>query len=566
MSDLTRVRELAHGALGSLERSRQRIDDLNVYPVPDGDTGTNMTMTARAVVEELDQTHTDERLALIKEVTRAALMGARGNSGVILSQIIRGAAEPLGTNGSVDAHVLARSFRSASDAAYRAVRQPVEGTMLSVIREIAEEAELRAGEKPTNAELLEALVRRGEEAVARTPEQLDVLREAGVVDAGGAGLLEIVRGLAASVAGVPLPDVPVQREELTVEAIHQELSRYRYCTTFVIEGDALDMDAIEAELEQLGDSLLVVGDPEAVKVHVHTDEPGRALAVGTNAGVIERVEIANMHEQTMQREERLLEAVPDALPSATEVVAVVAGEGNRRLFESLGATKIVEGGQSMNPSTAELVAAVDSTGAAEVVLLPNNSNVILSAQQAAGLTAKAVELVPTDSIQAGLAAMVAFQPERSAGENAAEMREILEGVATGEVTIASRDVEMNGLAVRKGAWLGLADGQAVAGGANFEEVAAAVAERLLSEPRGVLTLLTGADEPELEGLLERIEMLHPDLELDIQAGGQPHYPLLLSAEYSSSCSASVPTSWWSLPSARAPPRPTSCVSSSRTSS
>jgi len=530
MNELTQVRELSHGALASLERSRQRIDDLNVYPVPDGDTGTNMTMTARAVVEELDQTRTEERLALIKEVTRAALMGARGNSGVILSQIIRGAAETLGTNGSVDADVLARSFRSASDAAYRAVRQPVEGTMLSVIRELAEEAELRAEEKPTNAELLEALVSRGEEAVARTPEQLDVLREAGVVDAGGAGLLEIVRGLAASVAGVPLPDVPVQREELTVEAIHQELSRYRYCTTFVIEGDALDLDAIEAELDQLGDSLLVVGDQEAAKVHVHTDEPGRALAVGTNAGVIERVEIANMHEQTMQREERLLEAVPDAPPAATEVVAVVAGEGNRRLFESLGATKIVEGGQTMNPSTAELVAAVDSTGAPEVVLLPNNSNVILSAEQAVGLTAKAVELVPTDSIQAGLAAMVAFQPERSATENVAEMREILEGVATGEVTIASRDVEMNGLAVRKGAWLGLADGQAVAGGADFEEVAAAVAERLLSEPRGVLTLLTGADEPELEGLLERIEELHPDLELDVQAGGQPHYPLLLSAE------------------------------------
>ena len=530
MNDLTRVRELAHGALRSLERSRQRIDDLNVYPVPDGDTGTNMTMTARAVVEELDRTQSDERLTLIKEVTRAALMGARGNSGVILSQIIRGAAEPLGTNGSVDGRVLARSFRSASDAAYRAVRQPVEGTMLSVIRELAEEAELRAEAQPTNAELLEALVSRGEEAVARTPEQLDVLREAGVVDAGGAGLLEIVRGLAATVAGVPLPEVPVQREELAVEAIHQELSRYRYCTTFVIEGEALDLDAIEAELEQLGDSLLVVGDPEAVKVHVHTDEPGRALAVGTNVGVIERVEIANMHEQTLRREERLLEVVPDALPSATEVVAVVAGEGNRRLFESLGATKIVEGGQTMNPSTADLVAAVDSTRAPEVVLLPNNSNVILSAEQAAGLTAKLVELVPTDSIQAGLAAMVAFQPERSATENAAEMREILEGVATGEVTIASRDVEMNGLAVRRGAWLGLAGGKAVAGGADFEEVAVAVAERLLSGPRGVLTLLTGADEPELEGLLERIEKLHPDLELDVQAGGQPHYPLLLSAE------------------------------------
>src|SRR6266542_3794389 len=228
MNDLTRVRELAHGALRSLERSRQRIDDLNVYPVPDGDTGTNMTMTARAVVEELDRTQSDERLTLIKEVTRAALMGARGNSGVILSQIIRGAAEPLGTNGSVDARVLARSFRSASDAAYRAVRQPVEGTMLSVIRELAEEAELRAEAQPTNAELLEALVSRGEEAVARTPEQLEVLREAGVVDAGGAGLLEIVRGLAATAAGELLPEAPVERGELNIEAVHDR-SRGRCC-------------------------------------------------------------------------------------------------------------------------------------------------------------------------------------------------------------------------------------------------------------------------------------------------------------------------------------------------
>ncbi|HMI22119.1 MAG TPA: DAK2 domain-containing protein, partial [Gaiellaceae bacterium] len=335
MSDLARARELAHAALASLERSRERIDDLNVYPVPDGDTGTNMTMTARAVVEELDQTNTDERLALVKQVTRAALMGARGNSGVILSQIVRGAAEPLGLNGNVDTETLARSFRSASDAAYRAVREPVEGTMLSVIRELAEEAEQHTGS--TNADLLAAVVRRGEEAVERTPEQLAVLREAGVVDAGGAGLLELVRGLAAAVAGVELPAAPPQREELGVEAIHQELSRYRYCTTFMIDGDDLDRHAIESELEQLGDSLLVVGDHEALKVHVHTDEPGRALAVGTGAGVIDRVEIANMHEQTVQREERLLEAVPDAPAAQSAVVAVVAGEGNKRLFESFGA-------------------------------------------------------------------------------------------------------------------------------------------------------------------------------------------------------------------------------------
>jgi uncharacterized protein len=517
MSDLTLARELARAALASLERSRQRIDDLNVYPVPDGDTGTNMTLTVRAVVEELDQTKTDERLALVKEVTRAALMGARGNSGVILSQIVRGACESLAQNGT-----LAQTFRSASDAAYRAVRKPVEGTMLSVIRELAEEAEAGGD--------LAQLVRRGEEAVARTPEQLEVLREAGVVDAGGAGLLELVRGLAAAVSGEPLPEAPPATKEVGVEAIHQELSRYRYCTTFLIEGEDLDTDAIELELEQLGDSLLVVGDREALKVHVHTDEPGRALNIGTKNGVIDRVEIANMHEQTVQREERLLEVVPDAPPAQSAVVAVVAGEGNRMLFESLGATKIIEGGQTMNPSAAALVDAVAAADADEVILLPNNSNVILAAEQAAELATKPTTVVPTDSIPAGIAAMVSFLPERTAAENAAEMSQLLEGVVTGEVTIASRDAELNGVSVTKGRWLGLAGGEAVAVGEDFLDVAEKVAESLLAEPRMVLTLLTGADAPDLDGLLERIRERHPELEVEIQAGGQPHYPLLLSAE------------------------------------
>jgi uncharacterized protein len=527
VSDLARVQELARGALASLERSRQRIDDLNVYPVPDGDTGTNLTMTVRAVVDELDKSTTEERAALVKEVTRAALMGARGNSGVILSQIIRGAAEVLGSEETIEVSVVARAFQGARDAAYRAVREPVEGTMLSVIRELAEESEKGAAGV---SELLERLVGRGEEAVARTPEQLDVLREAGVVDAGGAGLLEIVRGLAATVAGEPLPEVPAALEELSADAVHQELSKYRYCTTFVIEGDGLEGDAIEGELLRLGDSLLVVGDTDALKVHVHTDYPGRALEIGTRAGVIDRVEIANMHEQTVQREARLLEVVPDVPPATSAVVAVVAGEGNRKLFDSLGAARIVEGGQTMNPATAELVSAIEEVDAEEVVLLPNNSNVILSAEQAASLVSKRVEVIQTDSIPAGLAAMVAFEPERSASENAAEMQELLDGVTTGEVTLASRDAELNGLRVRKGEWLGLADGKALVRGRNFEEVAAAVAEELLAQPRGVLTLLTGADQPELDGLVEQIAARHPDVEVDVQAGGQPHYPLLLSAE------------------------------------
>jgi uncharacterized protein len=526
--DLERVRGPARAALAALEANRRRIDDLNVYPVPDGDTGTNLTLTARAIVEQLEQTAAADGAAIAQEVTRAALMGARGNSGVIFSQIVRGAADVLGGAGNVDAATLARAFRSASDAAYRAVRQPVEGTMLTVIRALAEEGERRT-HAPV-AEFLVALVRHGDAAVLRTRDQLDVLREAGVVDAGAAGLVEIVRGLAAAVSGEPVPQAPVELEAVATPAVHQELSRYRYCTSFVIEGEQLELAAVEAELDRLGDSLLVVGDASALKVHVHTDDPGAALSVGTAIGVIERIEIANMHEQTVAREERLTETVPELETGATAVVAVVAGKGNRRLFESLGASLVVAGGQTMNPSTAELVAAIDSAPASDLILLPNNSNVILSAEQAASLATKRVEIVATTTLQAGLAAMVVFDAEQDAETNAAEMRAAIESVATGEVTVASRDVDLNGLAVRKGTYLGLAEGKAVAEGGDFDEVAAAVAERLLSEHGDVLTLLKGEDEPDVDELRSRLEREHPGLEVDVQEGGQPHYPLLLSAE------------------------------------
>jgi uncharacterized protein len=531
MTDVPPARDAARAALGSLEANRERIDDLNVYPVPDGDTGTNLTLTMRSIVEVLDElgAATVTRSALARELTRAALMGARGNSGVILSQIVRGAADVLGETEQVDAPTVARAFRGASDAAYRAVRRPVEGTMLTVVREMAEAAEAEASDELSAAELLKAAVRRGEDAVARTEGMLDVLRQAGVVDAGGAGLLEIVRGLAAWSSGEPLPE-PAPREDLGVDAIHQELSRYRYCTVFLVEGDQLEADALERQLEALGDSLLVVGDRHALRVHVHTDDPGAALSAGTAVGVLGNVEIANMHAQTEQRSRRLLEAVPDTPPNATDVVAVVAGDGNRRLFESVGATRIVEGGQTMNPSTADLVEAIESVAADEVVVLPNNANVILAAEQAAGLAGKAVEVVRTDSMQAGLTAMVPYDGTRSAADNASEMRDAVDGLATGEVTVASRDAELNGVAVRKGNYFGLVDGEAVACGDDFDAVANTVVERLLSEPRDVLTLLTGEEEPDLEGVLERITAAYPQLEVDVQAGGQPHYPLLLSAE------------------------------------
>jgi uncharacterized protein len=548
--DLERVRALVGAALASLEASRDRIDDLNVYPVPDGDTGTNLMLTVRAVADAIETAEPADRPTLAHAVARAALMGARGNSGVILSQIVRGAVDVLAesTNG-VDPLLTARALRGASDAAYRAVRRPVEGTMLSVIRELAEEAEQRSGEPETLGDLLVELVRHGEEAVARTPEQLAVLREAGVVDAGGAGLIELLRGLAGAVTGEAL--LPVSAAAVAPagpDAIHLEPSRFRYCTVFVVEGEGLDRDALEAELEQLGDSLVVVGDDTALKVHVHTDDPGAALSHGTAAGTIEGVEIANMHEQ-QERRERRLEASPGK-PSApgrvrglslvpeprarSGVVAVVAGPGNRRLFASLadavGTIRVVEGGQTSNPSTAELLAALRELAADEAIVLPNNANVRLAAEHAAGEAGLPAAVVPTVSIPAGLAALVAYDGARGAAENAAEMTEVAAAVAAGEVARASRDVRLNGFAIRRGDWLGLADGDPVAGGEDFADVALGVVAHLLAQPRGILTLLTGAEPPPLDQLLARLRSDHPELELEVHEGGQPHFPLLLGAE------------------------------------
>src|SRR5262245_54575075 len=512
MNERGNALELARAAETALDRNRARLDDLNVYPVPDGDTGTNMLLTVRAVREALEAGETD--------VAHAALMGARGNSGVILSQIVRGAVEGLTEDRSV-----ASALRRGSDAAYAAVREPAEGTILTVIRELADEAESRLHDDLS--ELLHALVARGDAAVARTQEQLDVLTKAGVVDAGAAGLVEILRGISALVSGEALPE-PADAAPLAAEAIHQAASRYRYCAVFVVEGESLDRDTLERELAPLGDSLLVVGDATALKAHVHTDDPGSALRAGTAMGIIERVEIANMHLQSAQREERLSHTSSD--DRRTAVVAVVTGEGNRRLFESMGATGIVDGGETMNPSTEALVEAIEQTRAPEVVVLANNDNVVLAARQAARLAGVPVHVIASSSLQAGLGAMLAYDPHDDAESNGASMEEAVAGIATGGVTVASRAVSVDGLRVAKGAYLGLVGGEPVAGGTSFDTVAASVVERLLAEPRDVLTLITGEDEPELGPLLARVAEHHPDLELEVHPGGQPHYPLLLAAE------------------------------------
>ena len=509
---------LVGAALAALEASRARIDDLNVYPVPDGDTGTNMTLSVRAVADALERDPD-------ADIGRAILMGARGNSGVILSQLVAGALREQ-PEGEIDAAALARMLRGASDAGYAAVRNPQEGTILTVARALAERAEAIAGDGQEVEDALADVFVAGEKALEETTEQLDILKQAGVVDAGGAGLIEIVRGIASYLRGEELPEPAPLLEAIPLDAVHQELSKFRYCTSFFVEGDRVDPDELEVELQKLGDSLLVVGAAGAVKAHLHTDEPGRALALATAVGVIEEVDVKNMHVQTTQREERLLPAEETAICGA---VSVCAGAGTQRLFESLGAT-CVEGGQSMNPSTAEIVAAIEALRASEAIVLPNNKNVILAAEQAVGAAEKPARLVPTRSVQAGLGAMVSLDPNRPAGENGADMDAAAAGVRSGAVTQASRDAVVGDLAVEEGQFLGLLEGEPATSGPVLQPVARDLLERLLENGPDVLTILVGEGGEGVDDLVAFVREEHPNLEVEVHEGGQPHYFLLFGAE------------------------------------
>jgi uncharacterized protein len=423
----------------------------------------------------------------------------------------------------VDTAALAQALRGASDAAYAAVRNPQEGTMLTVARELAEKAGTLAPDLPL-AEALTELLAHGEQALARTQEQLDVLRQAGVVDAGGAGLVEILRGLVAHARGEPLPAAPAATGALPLEAVHQELSQYRYCTSFFVEGEGIDPGNFEEGLMPLGDSLLVVGAPGAVKVHLHTDEPGRALNLATAAGVVEEIDIRNMHAQTAERTQRLEREV-----GVTGALAVSLGAGNRRLFESLGAV-CIEGGETMNPSTADLVAAIESLPEAGAVVLPNSKNVVMAAEQAAEAAQKEVRVIPTHTIQAGLGALVAFDGQASAAENAEAMEEAAASVRSGSVARASRTATIGPVEVEQGQFLGLVDGEPVTAGPALDPVAREVVERLLAGAADVLTILLGEEAEDAEQLVEGIRTAHPAIEIEVHEGGQPHYPLLFAAE------------------------------------
>ncbi len=538
---IARFRRVIASAYASLEERRQEVNDLNVFPVADGDTGDNMAMTMRAVMEELDRLdglEVDEvgRTRLVQALARAALMGARGNSGVILSQIVRGAAEELASRPGelVDPVLVASAFASAADAAYASVRNPAEGTMLTVFREMAHSiarqlAHLDAGRQRLDrgvsdaeqdavlAEVLERAIAEGQRAVERTPEQLAVLRESGVVDAGGYGLVLILAGVVAGLRGdaAEIPEIS-HHEAPRLSRPHHEDSRYLYCTNFIVSGTGLDGRDYLPRLEGLGDSVLVVGDEVTLKVHVHTDDPEAAVALFDGEGRVTNLDVADMREQIAERRARLASGL-------TGVLAVAAGDGLRKLFGELGA-HVVPGGETLNPSTYELLAGIHEVQAEEVLVLPSSSNVIMAAERACELSEKPARVVPATSQQASLLALVEFDADASVAENADRLERALAAIVCGGVAPAARDDAQGRF--RTGDAVGFVGDEIVAwGGAG--STLAATTERL-AQGAEILTVLAGEGAP-IE--LAEIDPHIPDgVEVEKHDGGQPSWWWLLAAQ------------------------------------
>ena len=541
---LVRFRRVVAAALAELENRREEVNDLNVFPVADGDTGDNMALTMRAVLDELNRMNgrpldVQGRDEIVAAVARAALLGARGNSGVILSQIVRGAAEELASRHGelVDPVLVSAALARAADAAYASVRDPAEGTMLSAVRamsrrvahDLAHMDTQRLGPESTAdeqdellAQVLENALEAGKEAVERGPEQLAVLREAGVVDAGAYGLTVIVAGCLAALRGSAAPELEHQLAPAALHRPEHESSSFRFCTNFAVTGAGLVAGSFVPSLEAIGDSVLVVGDERTIRVHLHTDDPERAVAVFDEAGEVSRFDVADMHDQVAERTARLAERAPVARATCT-VVAVASGAGVRRLYEELGVL-VVDGGATMNPSTYELLAGVHAAGGEEVLVLPNSPNVILAAERAADLSDKPARVVPTTAPQEGLAALLAFDPARGADENAEAVGRAADVLRVGGVAPAARDDARGRFAA--GEALGYEGGELVAWG-DPERTLAATLERLAGGSE-LVTCLAGAGAP-----LDRewIEAHVPDgVEVEYHEGGQPAWWWLLCAE------------------------------------
>ncbi|MCS7351361.1 MAG: DAK2 domain-containing protein [Anaerolineae bacterium] len=533
---------MIRAALLWLRRHHELVNALNVFPVPDGDTGTNMLLTMEAAWQEIAGMPDHEVGALLQRVARGALMGARGNSGVILSQIWRGMAQVIDHRPTITAEDLALALQEAARTAYRGVMKPVEGTILTVIREASEEAIGAVQRGGDLMEVMEQVVRRAREAVRRTPDLLPVLKAAGVVDSGGQGLYLILEGMLRCLKGEPVEEeIPMTARSSpgarATEALEPGAEGYGYDVQFILVGRHLDVDQIRRDLEAMGDSVLVVGDANTVKVHLHVHDPGQPLSYAIRWGSLRDVVVEDMqaqYEQFIQERARSAESAPPPLqPGQIATIAVVPSEGWGRIFISLGASATLRGGQTMNPSTQQFVELLQGLPTDQIIVLPNNPNVVLTARQAAELVSdKRVEILPTHTLPQGVAAMVAYRAEAGLESNLQAMKEALHRVRSGEITRATRDVELAGVAARQGQWIGLVEDRLVAAGDDLEEVVQWTFEAMDADSAELLTLYVGADaDPsQTARLIERLRSRYPQQQIEVVEAGQPYYPYILSAE------------------------------------
>ena len=522
-----KVAYMVSAAHAAVKAQVARINALNVYPVPDGDTGTNMLLTLQAALEETsDKSYVSPEEAS-RACARAALMGARGNSGVILSQMIRGACEVLADRGSLDAEAFAAGLDGARERAYSSVREPVEGTMLTVIEDAARAAReaVDAGDADLPS-VVGAARQAAHESVRRTPELLAVLREAGVVDAGGLGVAVVLDGLFACVSGQEIK-VPEEGEDdkPDLEALHAQEEAWGYCTEFLVDGFDGDVDEFTEHIYASGRSVFVVADDDVVKIHVHTQDPGEALSYAGGFGRLAGVKVDDMEAQVRSRESE------ERLVARVGCVVASRGEGNRALFEQMGAV-VIEGGQGENPGVADLARAVEKTGSSDVVLLPNNKNIVPTAEQVSELVEASTHVVPTTNIAAGLAVMVAYDAEGEPDEVVEEMREISESMRVAEVTRSVRDARVGDREVPEGAFIGFLGGELVAVEDGAGEAALVLARKILGDGADFLTLLKGEGlaETDLDAIVDGIRDLGDEVEIEVRDGGQPLYPLQLVAE------------------------------------
>ena len=532
----------------NLEAKKEWINELNVFPVPDGDTGTNMTMMIMSAASEVSALENPDMETLAKAISSGSLRGARGNSGVILSQLLRGFTRSVRKSAVLDAAAIAAAMERAVETAYKAVMKPKEGTILTV----AKEAALKAAEIAPEAEelqpFLEAVFSHAEETLARTPEMLPVLKEAGVVDSGGQGLLEVLRGALDGFMGKEIDySVFEKSSSPAVTKISPQAEadiKFGYCTEFII---LLDKPVSEEEehkfkdfLTSIGDSIVVVADDEIIKVHVHTNHPGQAIERALTYGALSRMKIDNMREEHQEKlikdaeklakEQEEKEKLP---PKEAGFIAVSAGEGLTEIFRELGVDYLIEGGQTMNPSTEDMLNAISKVNAETVYIFPNNKNIILAANQARDLTEdKKIVVVPTKTVPQGITAMISFVPEKTAEENAEVMEEAISKVRTGQITYAVRDTRLDDKEIHEGDIMGIGDKGILAVGGNKEKVAEDTIAAMMSDEAEVISIYYGADasEESAEALAASVEELYPDCEVEVNRGGQPIYYYIISVE------------------------------------